>query len=281
MKSLEIDMSFTYLNLLLIIVPQILLFLLYLAEKSTRNLTSKKNLWVYNYNNNNVTLEKYFIPFLTFLVYTLAFAIPYYFKNVLGILYLIFILARSYLSIRSRINKLSILLILMYFTFFITRNIWPTESLYVSFILDPKTASFDFVLAIVLVDLLHDLGSFIHMYMKLKKKNLEIIKKQSSIYRDMIITTKDQSNFKRYYLTNFERIVNKNFKIIKSGFVNKFFDYQIDLNCVYVNGDRQNRHYDEDENLSYKKGSLLEEQYRKYSKDSTLKSRFNFELINF
>jgi hypothetical protein len=124
--------------------------------------------------------------------------------------------------------------------------------------LNPKTASFDFVLAILLVDLLHDLGSFIHMYMKLKKKNLQIIKKQSSIYRDMIMTTVDQSNFKRYYLKNYERIVNKNFKAIKSGFVNKYLDYQVNLNCVYVSGLEQNRHYDEDENLEYQPGQLLE-----------------------
>ena len=89
---------------------------------------------------------------------------------------------------------------------------------------------------------------------------MQIIKKQSSIYRDMIMTTKDQSNFKRYYLTNYERIVNKNFKKIKSGFVNKFFDYQINLNCVYVSGDKQNKHYDEDENKVFTFGQLLKKQ---------------------
>jgi hypothetical protein len=257
MKSLEMDMPFSYLNLLLIIVPQLILFVLYIMEKASRNLTHKKNLWVYDYNNNNSILEKYFIPFLTLFVYVLAFLIPCYFKNLLGILYLLFILARSYLSIRQRINRLSTLLILVYFAFFITRNIWPTESLYVSFILDPKTASFDFVLAIVLVDLLHDLGSFIHMYMKLKRKNMEIIKKQSSLYRNMITTTLQQSNFKRYYLKNYERIINKNFKKITSWSVNSYFDYQVELNCVYVSGDKQNRLYDEDENLEYQKGQLL------------------------
>jgi hypothetical protein len=102
--------------------------------------------------------------------------------------------------------------------------------------------------------------------MKLKKKNLQIIKKQSSIYRDMIMTTVKQSNFKRYYMKNFERIVNKNFKGIKSGFVNKYLDYQIELNCVYVSGCEQNRHYDEDENMEYEQGQLLSQLNQKLSK---------------
>ena len=257
MRSLEIDRPFSYLNLLLIIAPQLVLFVLYVVEKASRNLGQKKILWGYNYNNDTFLLERYFIPLLTLLVYVLAFLIPLYFRNVLGVLYLLFILARAYLSIRSRINRLSTLLILAYFAFFITRNIWPTESLYVSFLLDPKTASFDFVLAIVLVDLLHDLGSFIHMYMKLKRKNLQIIRKQSSIYRDMVTSTPAQSNFKRYYLRHFERVVNKNFKKINSWSVNKFFDYQVELNCVFVSGDKANRLYDDDENREYSKGQLL------------------------
>lgn len=233
-----------------------ILICLYFIENYSKNNTNGKILWIYDYNNHIISLEKYFIPFLTTFVYVLAFIIPCYFRNILGILYLLLILSRSYLSLKFRINFHSTILIIFYFAFFITRNIWPTETLYVSFILDPVTASFDFILAILLVDLLHDLGSFIHMYIKLKEKNLRIIKKQSSIYKEMINSTPRQSHFKNYYLNNYERITNKNFKKINSSFVKNFFDKQIKMNCIFVNDEIPNQLYDENENKVYAENEL-------------------------
>lgn len=255
MASLEMDEPFTYLSLVVIIIPQLVLLVLYFIEKACRNLKTKKLLWIYNYNTQNEILEKYFIPFQTFLVYVLAFLIPVYFRNVLGILYLLFILARSYLSIRSRINLISLLIILFYHAYYVTRKIWPNESLYASFVINPKKTSLDFILAILLVDLLHDLGSFIHMYIKLKKKHLEVIRTQSSIYKNMIMTNVKQSRFKDYYMRNFERIVNLNYKPISSKFVTKYFDYQMKLNSVFVDDEIQNQLYDEDENFGHDKSS--------------------------
>lgn len=246
------DEPFTYSSLVVIIIPQLILLVLYFVEKSCRNLKTKKLLWIYNYNTQNEMLEKYFIPFQTFLVYVLAFLIPVYFRNVLGVLYLMFILARSYLSIRSRIGLLSLVIILIYHAYFVTRKIWPNESLYASFVINPKKTSLDFILAILVVDLLHDLGSFIHMYIKLKKKHLQVIRTQSSIYKNMIMTNVRQSRFKDYYMRHFERIVNLNYKPITSKFVTRYFDYQMKLNSVYIDDEIQNQLYDEDENIGQK-----------------------------
>lgn len=258
MISLEMDYQFTYLNLLTIILPQLALILLYFLEKLSRQSTRGKLLWLYNYNRFNKSLQTYLVPFLTLSVYILAFLIPVFFQNVLGVLYLLFILARDYLLLRSRINLISTLLMLLYFAFFLTREIWPSESVYVSFLLDPRTASFDFILVILLVDLLHDLGSFLHMYLKLKKKNLAIIKKQSWKFREMILTKPTQSFFKSYYLMNFERVTNSNFKKIRSNFANRYLDDMIWINSVYICGCDGNKLYDEDENKKYQKGELLQ-----------------------
>ena len=257
MKSLEMDYSFTYLNLLVIILPQLALIFLYFLEKKSRQASRGKILWLYNYNRFNKSLQKYLVPFFTLSVYILAFLIPVFFQNVLGVLYLLFILARDYLLLRSRINLLSTILMLLYFAFFLTREIWPSESLYVSFLLNPRTASFDFILVILLVDLLHDLGSFLHMYLKLKRKNLAIIKKQSWKFREMILTRPTQSLFKTYYLLNYERITNRNFKKIRSGFVSTFLEDMIWINSVYICGCDANKLYDSNENKKLKRGELL------------------------
>ena len=270
------DYQFSYLNLIMIILPQLILLLLYFCERYCREISRGKILWVYNYNQTNTALKKYFIPFLSCLVYILGFAIPCFFRNVLGVLYLMFILARSYLSLKSRINLLSTILILLYFAFFITRHIWPNESLYISFILDPKTASFDFILAIVFVDLLHDLGSFIHMYIKLKDKNLRNIIKQSWIYREMILTVPKQSKFKYYYLKNYKRITNKNFKKIKSKFVQDFFENQVNLNSVYICGCDQNKLYGRNDNINYTTGQILKDLEKNIASRDSKKSRYAF-----
>ena len=73
----------------------------------------------------------------------------------------------------------------------------------------------------------------------------------------MILTRPSQSLFKKYYLLNYERITNRNFKKIRSGFVSTFLEDMIWINSVYICGCDANKLYDLNENKKLKKGELL------------------------